>query len=389
MVAIIFMLFISFSLSKALAENPFNPHSSFIMTHEEFNTWVKSQLDYEQAASEENSYIHKASFVTPLKIGITKNEYLLDAGDKITIKVYSDDRFSLKSFKIGIDGIVSLPLIGTIQASGKSCVELKNEIEEYLKEYLVEPIVDVKIDEHKPTVTYILGTVKRPGSYLQMAKESNIPEAKDTLVKEDYHLTTALANAGGVTENADLAHIHIFNKEKQKHRIVNLMNLLTLGDVDQDIQIQPHDLIYIPTLSSNQNISIDQLKLVAKSNIGQHQFPVRIYGLVKNPNIYEMDPANMSLHALLAKAGGPLLEARTSSITIARANSDGSLRKISVNSNETEVLLQPNDIVIVEKTKRILQINQLIGLVTRVLTPPLQGSFILRNIDQVWGINND
>src|SRR5215831_11947666 len=61
-------------------------------------------------------------------------EYRINPGDKLRIEVYKDNQLS-QSVQVRPDGKVTLPLIGDIEAVGRSPIELRDAIGSALKEY--------------------------------------------------------------------------------------------------------------------------------------------------------------------------------------------------------------------------------------------------------------
>ncbi|WP_339777593.1 polysaccharide biosynthesis/export family protein [uncultured Thalassospira sp.] len=89
--------------------------------------------------------------------------YTLGSGDKVRITVFGEPDLS-GEFEVSGEGQLSLPLIGTVNASGKTLSTLGTDIESKLKDgYLVDPKVNVEVMNYRPF--YILGEVKEPGSY--------------------------------------------------------------------------------------------------------------------------------------------------------------------------------------------------------------------------------
>jgi protein involved in polysaccharide export with SLBB domain len=89
--------------------------------------------------------------------------YKLGSGDKLKVTVYEEKDLS-GSFEVGGEGVVSLPLIGAVSASGVTIRELEKRIESKLLEgYLRNPKVNIEVTNYRPF--YILGEVKEPGSY--------------------------------------------------------------------------------------------------------------------------------------------------------------------------------------------------------------------------------
>ena len=112
--------------------------------------------------------------------------YRVSGGDKIRVSVFDEPTLT-GEYDIGLDGGLSLPLLGTIPAQGKSAEQLAQAIAAALSEggYVNDPRVAVDVAMHRPF--FILGEVQAPGEY---------PYAGDLTVEQ------AIAKAGGYTPRA-------------------------------------------------------------------------------------------------------------------------------------------------------------------------------------------
>jgi polysaccharide export outer membrane protein len=124
-------------------------------------------------------------------------EYKLVQGDKLRIEVYKDAQLS-QSVQIRPDGKITLPLVGDIQADGKTPIQLRDVIASQLKTYMTNPVVTVIVVETKPSLAYVTGEVNHP-SAVQL---------------QDDQLTVlqAIALAGGLKDFADSKNIKIIRK---------------------------------------------------------------------------------------------------------------------------------------------------------------------------------
>jgi polysaccharide export outer membrane protein len=90
-------------------------------------------------------------------------DYHLGAGDKLRIIVFGEDSLTGEFFVSGA-GKIAFPLIGDIDALGKTIPELQTAIETKLRDgYLKEPKVSAEVLNYRPF--YILGEVMKPGEY--------------------------------------------------------------------------------------------------------------------------------------------------------------------------------------------------------------------------------
>ena len=92
-----------------------------------------------------------------------EEDYHLDAGDKIRMNVFNEDTLS-GEFAVSSEGTVSLPLIGDVQAKGKTPQQLAAEVQALLADgYLRDPKVSIEVSSYRPF--FILGEVEAPGQY--------------------------------------------------------------------------------------------------------------------------------------------------------------------------------------------------------------------------------
>jgi polysaccharide export outer membrane protein len=89
--------------------------------------------------------------------------YRLDAGDKLRVVVYGQDGLT-NTYTIDAAGMITMPLIGTVPARGRSPASLASEITAKLRNgFIREPSVAVEIESYRPF--FILGEVQAPGQY--------------------------------------------------------------------------------------------------------------------------------------------------------------------------------------------------------------------------------
>lgn len=89
--------------------------------------------------------------------------YALAGGDRLRIIVFGQDNLS-NVYAIDGSGHISLPLVGSIEANGRTTSQLERAIESRLRGgFLREPKVSVEIDAYRPF--YILGEVTSSGQF--------------------------------------------------------------------------------------------------------------------------------------------------------------------------------------------------------------------------------
>jgi polysaccharide biosynthesis/export protein len=89
--------------------------------------------------------------------------YRLDAGDKLRVVVFGQEGLT-NTYAIDAAGAITLPLIGSVPARGKTPAGLASEISARLRNgYIREPSVAVEVETYRPF--FILGEVAAPGQY--------------------------------------------------------------------------------------------------------------------------------------------------------------------------------------------------------------------------------
>jgi polysaccharide export outer membrane protein len=89
--------------------------------------------------------------------------YRLDAGDRLRIVVYGQEGLT-NTYAIDAGGSITMPLIGSVPARGRTPAGLASEITGKLRNgYIRDPSVAVEIESYRPF--FILGEVAAPGQY--------------------------------------------------------------------------------------------------------------------------------------------------------------------------------------------------------------------------------
>jgi polysaccharide export outer membrane protein len=123
-------------------------------------------------------------------------EYRLGAGDKLRIEVYKDNQVS-QSVQIRPDGKITLPLVGDIEATDKTPLELRDQITKSLLEYMTNPVVTVIVVEALSAQVFVTGEV---------AKSGPVP------IHGPLNIVQAIAMAGGFNEWAKRKDIRILRQ---------------------------------------------------------------------------------------------------------------------------------------------------------------------------------
>jgi polysaccharide export outer membrane protein len=116
----------------------------------------------------------------------TPTNYRLGVGDQVRIIVFGEDQLT-GEFRVGDQGRIEVPLLGSVIAAGSTPQELGTSIASQLKErnFLRDPSVSVEVVSYRPV--FVLGEVAKPGQYPY---------------QPGMTVLTAIAIAGGYTYRA-------------------------------------------------------------------------------------------------------------------------------------------------------------------------------------------
>ncbi len=165
---------------------------------------------------------------TPEKPGT----YSIGESDVLAIDVWHEPEIS-RTVSVRLDGKISLPLVGDIQAAGLTPDQLQDAITEQLKRYLDRPEVTVIVQDARSKYFSIVGEVMKPGAY---------PLGQQLSVLE------GLALAGGFKDFANVKKIYVLrvNKNGTTTRIEFNYRAALNGDASKNFPLQPRDTIVIP-----------------------------------------------------------------------------------------------------------------------------------------------
>lgn len=133
----------------------------------------------------------------PKPDALLSEEYRLGPGDKLRIEVYKDPQLS-QAAQVRPDGKITLPLLGDLEATGRTPLELRDSIARQLKEYMTNPVVTVIVVEATGATAYVMGEVNHPGAV--------------TLQGGQLTVLQALAIAGGLKDFANTKNIRILRR---------------------------------------------------------------------------------------------------------------------------------------------------------------------------------
>ncbi|MGD8386821.1 MAG: polysaccharide biosynthesis/export family protein [Desulfobacteraceae bacterium] len=161
-----------------------------------------------------------------------KERYGIGPGDTLEISVWKDESLT-RQLIVPPDGMISFPLIGEIDASGKTVTQLHDIVEEQLSEYIPDVTVNVMLIEAISLRAYVIGKVNKPGMF---------PITQDTTVLQ------ILAMAGGL--NAFAAEEDILVLRRRQGGMTKLPfdyeEIRNGENLEQNIVLERGDVVVVP-----------------------------------------------------------------------------------------------------------------------------------------------
>ncbi len=150
----------------------------------------------------------------------TTGTYPLGPNDRVRVKVYGEPEIT-GEYEVDINGQISVPLAGHIEAEGLTTKQLERAIASALAKGIVrDPRVNVEVALYRPY--YILGEVKKSGEY---------PYRLGLTVLD------AIASAGGFTYRANESKVYLRRAGANSEEAISL---------DSPVPVFPGDNIRIP-----------------------------------------------------------------------------------------------------------------------------------------------
>lgn len=162
-----------------------------------------------------------------------QSDFVIGSEDVLSINVWKEPEVS-HVLVVRSDGKISLPLLGDIQAAGKTPKQLQTELSQGLSSYISAPEVTVIVQTINSKRYSILGKVARAGSS---------PLAGPMTVLD------AIAAAGGFQDFAKRKKVYILRtgSDGREQRIAfNYPQVIKGEHSEQNIQLQARDIIIVP-----------------------------------------------------------------------------------------------------------------------------------------------
>jgi len=159
-------------------------------------------------------------------------DYQIGPEDVLEISVWKEEGLK-KEVLVRPDGGFAFPLVGEVQAAGKTAQQLQTEITQRLEKFIADPVVSVAVLKVAGNRIYVIGKVNKPGEFV---------------AGRYVDVLQVLSMAGGLTPFAAENDIKILRKENGKDIVFpfRYSDIKSGVKLDQNITLKGGDVVVVP-----------------------------------------------------------------------------------------------------------------------------------------------
>jgi protein involved in polysaccharide export with SLBB domain len=159
--------------------------------------------------------------------------HILGEGDELDLRFTLNGELNERT-TIGPEGQITAPLIGSVDAAGKTVAQLTVVLKQRYAPLLRTPDLDVLVIGYGSSRIFVGGEVRTPGAL-------TITGPTDVL--------QSVILAGGALPTAKLSQVVILRRRADRTpmlRTVNLKRLVGQGATGDDVELRPFDVVFVP-----------------------------------------------------------------------------------------------------------------------------------------------
>lgn len=164
---------------------------------------------------------------------VTEERYRLQPGDVFEVQYRYSPEFN-QTVTVQPDGYVSLELGGDLKVAGSTIEQARELILRKAASRLQDPVATIVLKEFQKPYFVIAGEVSLPGR-IEM--------------RERVTALQAIMLAGGMKEGARSSQVVVFrriNTDTAEVKLLNLKSIRRTADLENDLTLQPGDMVFVP-----------------------------------------------------------------------------------------------------------------------------------------------
>jgi polysaccharide export outer membrane protein len=162
-----------------------------------------------------------------------EERYVLHPGDVLEIQYRYTPEFN-QTVTVQPDGYISLEIGGDLKVGGRNLDQVRAGLLAKARTRLAAPELTIILKEFQKPYVVVAGEVAQPGKFE---------------VREKLTAVQAVLLAGGFKDSAKSSQILVFRKlngEMAEVRMLNFKTLKHTSDLENDLTLQPGDMILVP-----------------------------------------------------------------------------------------------------------------------------------------------
>jgi polysaccharide biosynthesis/export protein len=164
---------------------------------------------------------------------VTEERYRLQPGDVFEVQFRYSPEFN-QTVTVQPDGYVSLEVGGDLKVAGLTIEQARLAILKKASARLQDPVATIVLKEFQKPYFVIAGEVNLPGK-IEM--------------RERVTALQAIMLAGGMKEAARSSQVVVFrriNTDTAEVKLLNLKDIRRTSDLENDLTLQPGDMVFVP-----------------------------------------------------------------------------------------------------------------------------------------------
>ena len=159
------------------------------------------------------------------------DEFVLGIEDRLAVSVWKEPDL-VKTVSIRPDGKITFPLVGDVQAAGRTPRQLTEDLTKLLGRFIKEPVVTVLVEEINSFKVFVLGEVNIQGA-LTLRRRTRLLEA--------------IALSGGMSKFADKSNLLLlrFEDGKETRTRIDYRKVVSGEKPELNVYLKPGDTILV------------------------------------------------------------------------------------------------------------------------------------------------